>query len=170
MQEFQTQEYASCAEAKVQELNAFLSTTLTSHASNALTTTASTACKQGSAAGSIDLLVSLANEDGCSAQVVMMNVGISPNGIGKSVTLLNEPSLFEPEFTVTPRLERILRLADCEATDHNSALLTTLHLLKAIIYEGNGVASLVLETPGLGMRPLLSEIERFFNEEADNIS
>jgi|SRR5215218_10374656 len=99
------------------------------------------------------LLLSLAGARECSAAQVMQECGFTGESIAQTIAFISGSQATQelPAAVIfSPRVERVLAGAGAEAGNRNAEQIDTLHLLFALIRERQGIASVALETPGVG--------------------
>jgi ATP-dependent Clp protease ATP-binding subunit ClpC len=121
--------------------------------------------------GTEHLLVGLAREErGAAARVLaelewtadrLRDAILFIGGRGEERTSAEEPQL-------TPRVERIFEAAEAEAERRNHAQVETLHLLFALVRERQGIAVMLLETPGVRLERIGGALVRALREGASD--
>ena len=109
------------------------------------------------------LLLSLSADGQCAAAQVLTKCGFDGSTIARTVAFVQgEPPLQETATPVvlSPRMERVLTTAGREAAIHTREQVDTLHLLVGLLRERQGIASLALESPGVGLEPVGAAISR----------
>lgn len=113
-----------------------------------------------------DLFAAMITED-CAATRVLASLGMHGESLLHQLAfILGRNSGAEPttEVSYSPRVTKVLAQAKLEAGRREAAEVSTLHLLTALLRERAGVASLLLETPGLGLEPVGAAINRALRE------
>lgn len=109
------------------------------------------------------LLLSLSADGECAAAKVLIECGFDGGIVARTVAFVQGESPAEElaeSVVLSPRMERVLTTAGREAATHKSEQVDTLHLLVALLRERQGIASLALESPGVGLEPVGAAISR----------
>lgn len=141
----------------------------TACAQNALTYAKEEARNLGHAhCGTEHLLIGLAREEQGAAAQVLSSLGITAGQIRQSVAFIaghGQPLLPDNgDPPVTPRLNRVLETAAQEAKKRGQAVIGTLHLLLALLREREGLAVMLLESPGVGLERIGGAMMRAFRD------
>jgi ATP-dependent Clp protease ATP-binding subunit ClpA len=116
-----------------------------------------------------DLFAALVTEPDCAAARVLESIGFSGAQLVQSLAFIlgrNHGNGPPPTVEHSPRVVEILATARAEAGRRRAAAVDTLHLMAALLRSRQGVATLVLETPGLGLEPVGAAINRAIREGA----
>jgi ATP-dependent Clp protease ATP-binding subunit ClpC len=116
--------------------------------------------------GTEQILIGLiAEEKGIAAQVLeAMDVNL-PDARAEVQKIIGRGSGFVAvDIPFTPRAKRVIELSKDEARKLGDKHIGTEHLLLAIIREGEGVASRVLENLAVDLQKLRQEVLRRINE------
>lgn len=98
------------------------------------------------AIGTEHLLLGLLRENESIGAKALINLGLELNTVRKAVTDLVAPGRYAGnELELTPRVKKVVALANDEAQRWGVNYVGTEHLLLGLIREGEGVAAQVLE-------------------------
>lgn len=118
--------------------------------------------------GTEHLLIALAREEQGAAAQVLASLGITADQLRQSVAFIaghgqpRSPGSEDPPLT--PRLNRVLEAAAQEAKKRGQSVAGTLHLLLALLREREGLAVMLLESPGVGLERIGGAIMRAFRD------
>jgi ATP-dependent Clp protease ATP-binding subunit ClpC len=98
----------------------------------------------------------------------LRSLGVDPNkfriGVETAVPR-GDPDKDISRVTLTPRVKRIIELANEEATRRGDAQVGTEHLLLAIAKEGESVTASVLRSIGVAMDQVIDEVSRIIRDD-----
>lgn len=118
--------------------------------------------------GTEHLLIALAREEQGAAARVLSSLGFTADQLRNSVAFIagrGQPLLPDNhEPSPTPRLNRVLESAAQEAKKRSHAVVSTLHLLLALLREREGLAVMLLESPGVGLERIGGALMRAFRD------
>ena len=116
--------------------------------------------------GTEHLLIGLATTDGGVASRVLTDLGYTSEHLrGKIRFLIGDGTDAAQEgIASSPRVERVLNAAKAECAKREETVVTTLHLLFALIKEREGVAVMLLETPGVGLERIGGRMDQAFRD------
>ncbi len=118
--------------------------------------------------GTEHLLIALAREEQGAAARVLSSLGITADQLRNSVAFIagrGEPLPADSqEPSPTPRLSRVLESAAQEAKKRSHNVVSTLHLLLALLREREGLAVMLLESPGVGLERIGGAMMRAFRD------
>jgi ATP-dependent Clp protease ATP-binding subunit ClpC len=128
---------------------------MTEAARRALDAASETARGRGdSFVGSDHLLLGLALTGGCAAARLLATLDFSTKRIQTELSFIlgapNGDVPVEDQQPYSPRLQRVIEFAAKECAKRRHPEITTLHLLSGLLRERTGIASVVLEAPGVG--------------------
>lgn len=118
--------------------------------------------------GTEHLLIGLAREEQGAAAQVLSSLGITADQLRQSVAFVAGrsqtplPDNEDPPFS--PRLSRVLETATQEAKKRGQNVVGTLHLLLALLREREGLAVMLLESPGVGLERIGGAMMRAFRD------
>lgn len=97
------------------------------------------------------LLLGLLDEPGCSACLILIELGISLDVLRYELTQHLPKSGRAPstDMTLTPRSKRVIDLSYDEARNLNNNYIGTEHLLLGLVREGDGLAGRLLDSQGV---------------------
>src|SRR5437870_2610825 len=105
--------------------------------------------------GAVHLLIGLAREERGAASTILAGLGHDAHSIRENVGFVvgmeENPEGVDIAPEMTPRLIHILETAESERIKRQSHETGTLLLLLALVREREGVAVMLLETPGVGL-------------------
>jgi ATP-dependent Clp protease ATP-binding subunit ClpA len=113
-----------------------------------------------------DLFAALISSD-CAATRTLESIGMQGDRLLEQLAFILGRNNHVEKSSVTgrsPRVEQILGSARMDAGRRGAQSVDSLHLLSAILRERNGVPSLLLETPGLGLEPVGAALNRALRE------
>lgn len=118
--------------------------------------------------GTEHLLIALAREEQGAAAHVLSSLGITADQLRHSVAFIagrGQPLPADSqEPSPTPRLSRVLESAAQEAKKRGHQVVSTLHLLLALLREREGLAVTLLESPGVGLERIGGAMMRAFRD------
>jgi ATP-dependent Clp protease ATP-binding subunit ClpC len=103
--------------------------------------------------GTEHLLLALAEADGGVAPHVLQDLGVDAAAVsGRLVAIIgrgDQPPRGQPDYA--PRVRKVLGIALREASNLDHGFVGTGHLLLAIVREGQGIATGILQRMGVGL-------------------
>jgi len=121
--------------------------------------------------GTEHLLLGLVRENGGIAAAVLRNLGVELNKVRSAVEFI----IGQGDRTVlgkigfTPRVKKMIELADDEARRLNHDYIGTEHLLLGMVREGEGIAVGVLESMGVNLARVRLETIKLINQQKNSI-
>lgn len=118
--------------------------------------------------GTEHLLIGLAREERGAAAQVLSSLGLTAAQLRQSVAFIagcgqpRSPDSEDPPLS--PRLSHVLEVAAQEAKKRGQSLIGTLHLLLALVREREGLAVMLLESPGVGLERIGGAMMRAFRD------
>jgi ATP-dependent Clp protease ATP-binding subunit ClpC len=113
------------------------------------------------------LLGILREEEGVAAKV-LVNLGVNLGKVRSGVEFIigrgDKPNT--GEIGLTPRAKRVIELAIDEARHLGHNYIGTEHLLLGLLHEGGGVAAGVLDSFGINLEQVRTEVTRMQNQNA----
>ncbi len=119
-----------------------------------------------------DLFAAMITEQ-CAASRVLGSLGMQGDTLLRQLAFIlgrNSGTEQTSEVAYSPKATRVLAQAKLEAGRRDAAEVSTLHLLTTLLRERSGVASLLLETPGLGLEPVGAALNRALREGMTDLS
>ncbi|MGE4273378.1 MAG: ATP-dependent Clp protease ATP-binding subunit [Desulfitobacterium sp.] len=119
--------------------------------------------------GTEHLLLGLVDEGEGIAAKSLLGIGVTPEKIREQIgnlTGIGEP--YEGEVSLTPRVKRILELANEEARRHGVSYVGTEHLLLGLLMEGEGVAARVLRNLGVSPERIWKQVVQLLGGQPDD--
>jgi len=116
--------------------------------------------------GTEHLLLGLVRiSDGVAAKV-LANLGIPLNKVHSAVEFIigQGERRSDEEIGLTPRAKKVIELAVEEARRLNDSHIGTEHLLLGLVREGKGIAFGVLESLGISLERVRTEVTRIMND------
>ena len=113
------------------------------------------------------LTLGLIREGGGAAARTLSSLGVDLSAVREGVERAvprGDPDKPIDEIKLTPRMHRILQLANDEATRLGSREVGTEHLLLAVAKEGESVAASVLRSLGVAMDKVTDEISKIIRD------
>jgi ATP-dependent Clp protease ATP-binding subunit ClpC len=118
--------------------------------------------------GTEHLLLGLVREgDGVAARV-LSNMGVQLQKVRAAVEFIIGRGERPPqgEIGLTPRAKRVIELAFDEARKQNHHYIGTEHLLLGLVREGEGIAAGVLESLGVNLEKVRSQVIQVINQSS----
>lgn len=116
--------------------------------------------------GTEHLLLGLVREGDGVAAKVLANLGVDIEKVRGAVTFIigrgERASI--GEIGLTPRSKKVIELAVAEAQQLNHHYIGTEHLLLGLVREGEGIAAGVLESLGVSLEKVRSQVIRVLNQ------
>lgn len=126
--------------------------------------------RMGSAViGTEHLLLGLVAGDGIAAKA-LLNIGVTPEKIREqigSLTGIGQP--YTGEVTLTPRVKKVIELAQEEARRHGVNYVGTEHLLLGLLMEGEGVAARVLRNLNVDSEKIWRQVIQLLGGQPDDV-
>ncbi|NMA68695.1 MAG: ATP-dependent Clp protease ATP-binding subunit, partial [Desulfitobacterium sp.] len=126
--------------------------------------------RMGSAViGTEHLLLGLVAGDGIAAKA-LLNIGVTPEKIREqigSLTGIGQP--YGGEVTLTPRVKKVIELAQEEARRHGVNYVGTEHLLLGLLMEGEGVAARVLRNLNVDSEKIWRQVIQLLGGQPDDV-
>jgi ATP-dependent Clp protease ATP-binding subunit ClpA len=105
--------------------------------------------------GTEHLLIGLSREEHGAASTVLAGLGHDAGSLRAKTDFIvgtdENPDDFDSEVEFTPRIVHIFETAESERLKRQLSEIGTLLLLYALVREREGVAVMLLETPGVGL-------------------
>jgi ATP-dependent Clp protease ATP-binding subunit ClpA len=117
--------------------------------------------------GTEHLLLGLVRMDGGIAAAVLYSLGVELNKVRFAVEFIigrGDRIILDP-MILTPRVKKMIELAEDEARRLNHDYIGTEHLLLGIVREGEGIAVGVLESLGITMERVRLETFKVLNQQ-----
>src|SRR2546422_1654794 len=110
--------------------------------------------------GTEHLLLGLVREGEGVAAKVLANMGVELNKVRSAVEFIigRGDRMVMGEIGLTPRAKRVIELAVDEARRLNHHYIGTEHLLLGLVREGEGIAAGVLESLGVSLEKVRSQV------------
>ena len=117
--------------------------------------------------GTEHLLLGLLHEPEDIVVKVLTNLGIELEQVRSAVEFIigRGPRVVLGEIGLTPRAKKVIELAVDEARRLNHNIVGTEHLLLGLVREGEGIAAGVLESLGVNLEKVRTQIIRLKSEE-----
>src|SRR5438552_5397544 len=118
--------------------------------------------------GTEHLLLGLVREGEGVAAKVLANLGVELNKVRSAVEFIigRGDRIVLGEIGLTPRAKKVIELAVDEARRLNHHYIGTEHLLLGLVRESEGIAAGVLESLGVQLDQVRSEVIRTLNQSA----
>ena len=110
--------------------------------------------------GTEHLLLGLLLQQGSTARVVLEDLGVEPDRARTGVEFIlgrGDQAVYG-EIGLTPRAKKVIELAVDEARRMNHHYIGSEHLLLGLVREGEGIAAGVLESLGVNLERLRTEV------------
>ncbi len=120
--------------------------------------------------GTEHLLLALVREDQGVAGKVLANLGVELKKVRSALEFIIGRGIGRGEFAVrgeiglTPRAKKVIELSVDEARRLGHQYIGTEHLLLGLVREGEGVAAGVLESLGVSLHNVRTEVTRIFHQ------
>ncbi|CAN5753646.1 hypothetical protein BH20CHL4_BH20CHL4_12850 [soil metagenome] len=114
-----------------------------------------------------DLFAALVTEPDCAVSFVLDELQFSGAALVQHLAFIlgrNTTQSASAGVAYSPRMEEILSFARAEAGRRGGRWAETSHLFIALLRKRQGVPSLLLETPGLGLEPVGAALNRAIRE------
>jgi ATP-dependent Clp protease ATP-binding subunit ClpC len=110
--------------------------------------------------GTEHLLLGLVREGEGVAAKVLGNLGVELNNVRSSVEFIigRGDRTLAGDIGLTPRAKKVLQLSFDEARRLNHSYIGTEHLLLSLVREGEGIAASVLESQGVSLGKVRSQV------------
>ena len=118
-----------------------------------------------------DMFASLVTEPECAMSFVLESLQLSGAGLVQNLAFIlgrNAPQSPSIDAVYSPRMDEIISFARAEAGRRGARCVETSHLLMALLRQRQGMAALLLETPGLGLEPVGAALSRAIREEVSD--
>ena len=121
--------------------------------------------------GTEHLLLGLVRENGGIAAAVLRNLGVELNKVRSAVEFIigQGDRMVLGKIGFTPRVKKMIELADDEARSLNHDYIGTEHLLLGMVREGEGIAVGVLESMGVPVERVRIATIKVLNQEKNSI-
>ena len=121
--------------------------------------------------GTEHLLLGLVRENGGIAAAVLRNLGVELNKVRSAVEFIigQGDRRVLGKIGFTPRVKKMIELADDEARRLNHDYIGTEHLLLGMVREGEGIAVGVLESMGVNLARVRLETIKLINQQKNSI-
>ncbi len=118
--------------------------------------------------GTEHILLGLVREGDGVAAKVLASLGVDLNKVRSAIEFIigKGEKQVSGEVGLTPRAKRVIELAVDEARRLNHHYIGTEHLLLGLLREGEGVAAGVMESLGVNLEKVRSEISRILSQTA----
>src|SRR5438874_2616730 len=118
--------------------------------------------------GTEHLLLGLVREGDGVAAKVLANMGVELNKVRSAVEFIigRGDRMVMGEIGLTPRAKKVIELAVDEARRLNHHYIGTEHLLLGLVREGEGIAAGVLESLGVSLEKVRSQVIQVLNTSA----
>ena len=116
--------------------------------------------------GTEHLLLGLLREGEGVAAKVLGNLGVELNRVRSSVEFIIGRGTAADDIGLTPRAKKVLQLSVDEAGRLNHPYIGTEHLLLGLVREGEGIAAGVLESQGVSLGKVRSQVVYVLNQSA----
>jgi len=116
--------------------------------------------------GTEHLLLGLLREGEGVAAKVLCNLGVELNRVRSSVEFIIGRGTAADDIGLTPRAKKVLQLSVDEAGRLNHPYIGTEHLLLGLVREGEGIAAGVLESQGVSLGKVRSQVVYVLNQSA----
>src|SRR5438876_11040790 len=116
--------------------------------------------------GTEHLLLGLVREGDGVAAKVLANMGVELNTVRLAVEAIigRADRMVMGEIGLTPRAKKVMELAVDEARRLNHHYIGTEHLLLGLVREGEGIGAGVLESLGVNLEEVRSEVVLLLNQ------
>ncbi len=138
-------------------------------ASSALSSAADVAASRSrSAITCDDLFVAILGDPESAASRLLQSLDFSATNLVRQIQFILGESR-QPAGSLpaewSPRLTECIEVAGLEAAKWHAPEVQTTHLLVGILRDRRGLASLVLETPGIGLEPVGAALSRAMRDQ-----
>src|SRR3954447_19476199 len=118
--------------------------------------------------GTEHLLLGLVREGEGVAAKVLSNLGVELNKVRSAVEFIigRGDRIVMGEIGLTPRAKKVIELAVDEARRLNHHYIGTAHLLLGLVREGEGIAAGVLESLGVSLEKVRTQVIQVLNSNA----
>jgi len=120
--------------------------------------------------GTEHLLLGLIAEGEGIAAKSLLALGVTPENVREQIanlTGIGHP--YYGEVSLTPRVKRVLELAQEEARRHGVSYIGTEHLLLGLLMEGEGIAARVLRNLGVSPEKIWKQVVQLLGGQTDDI-
>src|SRR3954453_7072104 len=120
--------------------------------------------------GTEHILLGLVREGDGVAAKVLSNLGVELNKVRSAVEFIigRGDRATNGEIGLTPRAKRVIELAVDEARRLNHSYIGTEHLLLGLVREGEGIAAGVLESLGVSLEKVRTQVVQVLNSSGQN--
>lgn len=120
--------------------------------------------------GTEHLLLGLVGEGEGIAAKALKGIGVEPSKVREQIeSLVGVGEPFGGEVGFTPRVKRVLELADEESRRQGVNYIGTEHLLLGLLMEGEGVAARVLLNMGVSPEKIWKQVIRMLGGEPEDV-
>lgn len=120
--------------------------------------------------GTEHLLLGLVGEGDGIAAKALLGVGVQPDKVREQIeNLIGTGEPYEGEVGLTPRVKRILELANEEARRQGVTYIGTEHLLLGLLMEGEGVAARILMNMSVNPEKVWKQVIRLLGGEPEDV-
>jgi ATP-dependent Clp protease ATP-binding subunit ClpC len=120
--------------------------------------------------GTEHLLLGLVQQGDGIAAKALVGIGVEPDKIREQIgNLIGIGEPFEGEVGLTPRVKRVLELANEEARRQGVNYIGTEHLLLGLLMEGEGVAARVLTNMSVSPEKIWKQVIRLLGGEPEDV-
>src|ERR1700752_3808712 len=122
--------------------------------------------------GTEHLLLGLVREGEGVAAKVLSNLGVELNKVRSAVEFIigRGDRIVLGEIGLTPRAKKVIELAVDEARRLNHHYIGTEHLLLGLVREGEGIAAGVLESLGVNLEKVRTQVMQVVNQSSSTHS